>query len=192
MRRVLLCAALALSCAAVPDARPKPADRKFNSTAIDALIAAFQPRFIDPDLGQIFANALPNTLDTTVVTASANDTFIVTGDITAMWLRDSTNQVLPYMAFASQDAALRDMLHGVVLRQCRSVLIDTYANAFNFDANGAGHQDDQRTPKMTPAVFEGEERAGRSACAARSRAQPAKHLTHLPRTPPLSRPQRQI
>jgi meiotically up-regulated gene 157 (Mug157) protein len=155
MRRVLLGAALALSRAAVPDARPKPADRKFNSTAIEAIIAAYQPRFISADLGQIFANALPNTLDTTVVAASANDSFIITGDIPAMWLRDSTNQVLPYMAFAGQDEGLRAMLHGVVLRQCRSVLIDPYANAFNIAANGNGHQDDPRTPKMTPAVFEG-------------------------------------
>ncbi len=156
MRPALLflsCASLA--SAAVPDARPAPKDRKFNSSAIEALIASFQPRFLSPDLGQIFANALPNTLDTTVVAASANDTFIITGDIDAMWLRDSTNQVLPYMAFAGQDEALREMLHGVVLRQARSVLADPYANAFNQAANGHGHQDDPRTPKMTPPVFEG-------------------------------------
>ena len=141
--------------AAVPDARPAPADRKFNSTFVNSLISSFLPRFLDPDLGQIFSNALPNTLDTTVVTAAANDTFIITGDIDAMWLRDSTNQVLPYMQFAASDADLRAMLHGVVMRQVRSVLLDPYANAFNIAANGHGHQDDQRTPKMTPPVFEG-------------------------------------
>lgn len=57
-----------------------------------------------------------------------------------MWLRDSTNEVLPYMAFAGQDPELAAMLRGVVMRQARSVLIDPYANAFNIDANGNGHQ----------------------------------------------------
>ena len=158
MRRALAIAAaacVALALAAAPNARPPPAKRTFNSTAIEALIASFVPRFVDPDLGTIFANSLPNTLDTTVVAASHNDSFIITGDIDAMWLRDSTNEVLPYMAFAGADAALKDMLHGVVMRQCRSVLIDPYANAFNIGPNGQGHQDDTRTPPMTKGVFEG-------------------------------------
>jgi meiotically up-regulated gene 157 (Mug157) protein len=89
------------------------------------------------------------------VTASANDSFIVTGDIPAMWLRDSTNEVLPYMAFAARDAPLAAMLRGVVLRQARSVALDAYANAFNIGPNGNGHQDDVRTPPMTKGVFEG-------------------------------------
>ena len=72
-----------------------------------------------------------------------------------MWLRDSTNEVLPYMAFAPQDAPLAAMLRGVVLRQARSVLLDAYANAFNVGPTGAGHQDDVRTPPMTKGVFEG-------------------------------------
>ena len=144
-----------LGLAAVPNARPAPADRKFNSSAVDGLIASFLPRFIDPDLGTMFSNCLPNSLDTTIVSASANDSFVITGDIPAMWLRDSTNEVIAYMQFAPQDAPLRDMLHGVVMRQCRSVLIDNYANAFNIDANGNGHQDDPRTPPMTKSVFEG-------------------------------------
>ena len=55
--------------------------------------------------------------------AGANDSFVITGDITAMWLRDSTNQVLPYMIFAKEDEDLRNMLRGVVMRQVRSVLI---------------------------------------------------------------------
>jgi meiotically up-regulated gene 157 (Mug157) protein len=146
---------LAQAAASVPDGRPSPDKRKFNSSVINSLIDSFLPRFLDPDLGQIFSNSLPNTLDTTVEVASANDTFILTGDIPAMWLRDSTNEVLPYMAFAGQDAALQAMLHGVVMRQCRSVLIDPYANAFNIGPNGQGHQDDKRTPPMTPPVFEG-------------------------------------
>jgi len=141
--------------AAVPDARPAPADRKFRSAVVEALLADYVPRFIDPDLGMIFYNALPNTLDTTVVAASSNDSYIITGDIDAMWLRDSTNEVLSYFPFAATDPTLAAMLHGVVMRQARSVLIDPYANAFNQAANGNGHQDDPRTPPMTKAVFEG-------------------------------------
>lgn len=64
--------------AAVPNARPPPANRTFNSSAVEALIESFLPRFLDADLGTIFSNAFPNTLDTTIVTASSNDTFVVT------------------------------------------------------------------------------------------------------------------
>lgn len=66
-----------------------------------------------------------------------------------------TSQVLPYMRFANSDDGLKDMLRGVVMRQARSVLIDPYANAFNIEANGDGHQEDIRKPPMTPPVFEG-------------------------------------
>jgi meiotically up-regulated gene 157 (Mug157) protein len=96
-------------------------------------------------------------LDTTVTlfNASAPDTFIITGDIDAMWLRDSTNQVLPYLPFASEDPELENMLCGVVHRQATNVLIDSFANAFNPTPNGQGAQSDRRKPKMTPQVFEG-------------------------------------
>jgi meiotically up-regulated gene 157 (Mug157) protein len=151
----LLAAAAASALAAVPDARPPPSQRKFNSSAVEALIAAMRPRFVDVDIGTIFSNALPNSLDTTIIAAGANDSYVITGDIDAMWLRDSTNEVLPYMALAGADAALAQMLRGVVMRQARSVIIDPYANAFNQAANGNGHQDDPRTPPMTKSVFEG-------------------------------------
>lgn len=71
-----------------------------------------------------------------------------------MWLRDSTNQVLPYLEFASADPRLHQLLCGVVNRQATYVLHDPFANAFNLNASGQGHQDDERLPPMTPLVFE--------------------------------------
>lgn len=83
------------------------------------------------------------------------DSFIITGDIEALWLRDSTNQILPYVPYASQDPNLAILVEGLITRQAKSVLIDAFANAFNYNASGAGHQDDIRKPAMSPSVFEG-------------------------------------
>ncbi len=85
------------------------------------------------ELSQIFENCFPNTLDTTVFPGTFNghpDTYVITGDIDAMWLRDSAAQVWPYLRFAKQDKALNELLEGVVRRQARLVLLDSYANAF--------------------------------------------------------------
>eukprot|EP00928_Gymnodinium_smaydae_P080323 TRINITY_DN64044_c0_g1_i1.p1 TRINITY_DN64044_c0_g1~~TRINITY_DN64044_c0_g1_i1.p1 ORF type:complete len:463 (-),score=36.73 TRINITY_DN64044_c0_g1_i1:130-1518(-) len=138
-----------------PSTRPAVEHRKFRSRIVDETIARVKPRLKDPAIAVLFENCWPNTLDTTVVMASANDSFVITGDIYAMWLRDSTNQVLPYMKYAAEDAALADMLRGVVMRQLRSIVLDPYANAFNQVLNGKGHQDDARKPRMTAGVFEG-------------------------------------
>ena len=139
----------------IPSVRPPPSQRQFNSSAIERVIANISSKMKDKKLATLFENCFPNTLDTTVVLASSNDSFVITGDISAMWLRDSTNQVLPYVPFASQDPHLASFLHGLVLRQLRSVRIDSYANSFNEAPNGNGHQDDIRTPPMQPAIFEG-------------------------------------
>eukprot|EP00026_Physarum_polycephalum_P008214 Phypoly_transcript_08293.p1 GENE.Phypoly_transcript_08293~~Phypoly_transcript_08293.p1 ORF type:complete len:495 (+),score=79.24 Phypoly_transcript_08293:205-1485(+) len=87
------------------------------------------------------------------------DTLVVTGDIPAMWLRDSTNQVFPYLPYATKDPNLQQMLLGVVLRQAKSIMIDVYANAFidtymfNITSPWGG---DIRIPKMnTSLVWEG-------------------------------------
>jgi hypothetical protein len=122
----------------LPHARPAPADRKFTSPAVEDAIRSLQRKIADPALRVLVENCLPNTLDTTVYPGMFDghpDTYIVTGDIDAMWLRDSSAQVWPYLRFAKQDDKLRALLEGVVRRQARMIQLDPYANAFTRDPN---------------------------------------------------------
>ncbi|WP_459914240.1 glycoside hydrolase family 125 protein [Enterococcus thailandicus] len=94
------------------------------------------------DWAKNFSTAFANTLLTTVKRHSDGTTFLLTGDIPAMWLRDSTAQVRPYLVIAKEDKDLAAMISGLVKKQFFYINIDPYANAFNEEANGAGHQSD--------------------------------------------------
>ncbi|MFC5530678.1 glycoside hydrolase family 125 protein [Cohnella yongneupensis] len=105
-----------------------------------------------PKLAELFANCYPNTYLTTLKPQPDGTTFVITGDIPAMWLRDSAAQVHPYLSLASHDQEILEMLTGVIRRQVRFILHDPYANAYNETANGAGHQSD--LTDMTPFIWE--------------------------------------
>ena len=113
--------------------RPAKDKRRFVSESVEATIAGVKPRIADSRIAWMFENCFPNTLDTTVKFQVANgkpDTFVITGDIDAMWLRDSSAQVWPYLSLAKDDAPLRRMIEGLIRRQAACILIDSYANAF--------------------------------------------------------------
>ena len=96
--------------------------RNFTSSTIENEIAAMQQKIKDPELAWMFANCFPNTLDRTVNFTTTNgkaNTFVITGDIFAMWLRDSSAQVWPYLPFMQQDKKLQQLIAGVKNRQIK-------------------------------------------------------------------------
>jgi len=101
---------------------------------------------------KIFESCFANTLQTTVKKLEDGTTYVLTGDIPAMWLRDSVAQVRPYLILAKKDKDLSDMIAGLVERQFQFIILDPYANAFNETENGAGHQDDETD--MHPHIWE--------------------------------------
>lgn len=140
MRRFVVLAAVAasvsLSAQEYECRRPAPEERLFVSEAVEAKILEVQAMLVNPRLAWMFGNCFPNTLDTTVHFTDEDetgepDTVVYTGDIHAMWLRDSGAQVWPYIQLANEDGHLRRMIAGTINRQFELINIDPYANAFN-------------------------------------------------------------
>ncbi|KAF3483316.1 DUF1237 domain-containing protein [Arthroderma uncinatum] len=157
--------------------RPIPECRTFSSPLVEKIIKDVTSRMVDKDLARIFENAFPNTLDTTVrwhvdgtqkkKRSSKNkraggvwdgpQSFIVTGDINAEWLRDSTNQLAQYQKLANGDPKIKNLILGAINTQAEFVIQSPYCNAFqppppsNLPPTTNG-QMDQVHPAYEPSV----------------------------------------
>ncbi len=124
-----------------------------RSEALEAVLVELDPLLRQEGLADLFAHALRDTLQSAIRMEPDGSVFVVSGDIPAMWLRDSAAQVMPYLRFCASDALLRQVVRGVIVRQARAILCDPYANAFTLDPNGTTHYAGDETERR-PGVWE--------------------------------------
>ena len=119
----------------------RPVEKNFVSQAVERVISDAEAKIQNKELYKLFSRTFPNTLDTTVKYTinpeGSPDTYLITGDIDAMWLRDSTAQVWPYLSLMGEDESLKNLIAGVINRQAHYIRLDPYANAFNHGNEGS-------------------------------------------------------
>lgn len=96
-----------------------------------------------PQLRPLAKQCFLNTIETTVTKLEDGSYFVITGDIPAMWLRDSAAQLKPYVKYANQDQDLQGILKSVIQKYAFYVNLDPYSNAFNSHVKemGCGYDD---------------------------------------------------
>ncbi|WAR51899.1 hypothetical protein PtB15_1B336 [Puccinia triticina] len=138
----------------VPNRRPSPLCRTFNSTSLEILISKFNGHFKDERLARLFENAISQTLDSTIrwfsPEKSDTETYIVAGDIPSEWLRDSTNQVNVYLPLIENDKPLRQLILGVINLQAKFITEGVYCNGFYPPKESHIEID----PKATPGLIQ--------------------------------------
>ncbi|ODV60452.1 glycoside hydrolase family 125 protein, partial [Ascoidea rubescens DSM 1968] len=136
----------------LPFQRPLKECRTFASTAVEKVILDLLPKFKNQDLARLFENAFPNTLDTTILyhkNVQPFETFVVTGDIHAQWLRDSTRQLSVYQPLLKYDSLLKKLVKGAINTQANYILASPYCNAFHPPINSGV----KRQPSTIDTVF---------------------------------------
>ena len=106
----------------------------------DEITAKLQEKY--PEAAPFFKGCFLNTIETTVTKLDDGGYFVITGDIPAMWLRDSAAQLKHYIRYANEDEDLKEIIRSVIERQAQFVCIDPYANAFNAAPNSHSHSDE--------------------------------------------------